>query len=176
MLIAILSTIAIAFTVLSVKRLGFKNGIKFAISNIFSNLILRPIGMILASFAPLDNALIPSIKPLPNRPQVDQWKWKWMNSWFGNPEDGVTGDYALGSWTGFYNPGRTWLGKIAWNWRNNAAGYNYISWSNDSVMPPIVFVNYSVFGKQRMMKLGWQQLPPSDGWVTKYKVRMVCSF
>lgn len=43
----------------------------------------------------------PSIKPYspgqyaPERKFVDQWKWKWLNYWYANTEDGVSGQYAL---------------------------------------------------------------------------------
>lgn len=35
-----------------------------------------------------------SIKPLPGRAAVDLWRWKWLNSWYGNVEDGVSGQQA----------------------------------------------------------------------------------
>lgn len=44
----------------------------------------------------------PSIKPWPagaegvgpHRPYVDEWKWEPLNKWYGNSEDGVSGEHA----------------------------------------------------------------------------------
>jgi hypothetical protein len=30
----------------------------------------------------------------PYRPLVDQWRWKWLNPWYSNVEDGVSGQQA----------------------------------------------------------------------------------
>lgn len=32
-----------------------------------------------------------------NRPvhTIDRWNWEWLNRWYSNPEDGVSGKYAL---------------------------------------------------------------------------------
>lgn len=118
-------------------------------------------------------AMFLSIKPVGTRTHVDWWDLP-INALFGNPEDGVSGLDALGpSWQGFYNPTGSRWGAICWNCRNWMAGFNYITWRWASV-PPIIFKDYTLFGKQRQLKLGWQQLPVSDGWRTS-KVRMVCS-
>lgn len=37
----------------------------------------------------------PSIKPIPGRTHVDQWKWQWLNKWYANTEDGVSGQEAV---------------------------------------------------------------------------------
>jgi len=45
----------------------------------------------------------PSVKPWPwgqenvgpHRPFVDEWKWPLLNKWYGNSEDGVSGQHAL---------------------------------------------------------------------------------
>lgn len=97
-----------------------------------------------------------------------------MNRWFGNPEDGVTGKYAVGpSWFGYYNPTGGWAGRMKWNWRNNAAGFNYEIWPK----APVVKKNYKVLWMTRELQLGWTALPTSDGWVVpEGQVRMVCSF
>jgi len=49
----------------------------------------------------------PSIKPVlypgeqPSRPLVDEWKWEWLNEWYANSEDGVSGQQA---WVWIPNP------------------------------------------------------------------------
>lgn len=30
----------------------------------------------------------------PSRALVDEWRWKWLNKWYGNSEDGVSGQQA----------------------------------------------------------------------------------
>src|SRR6185312_5788558 len=46
------------------------------------------------------DATYPSIKPAlypgqpPSRITVDLWRWKWLNYWYSNTEDGVSGQYA----------------------------------------------------------------------------------
>lgn len=117
-----------------------------------------------------------SIKPLPGRTLVDAWDLP-VNQLFGNPEDGVSGYDARGpDWSGSYNPTESrWL-AICWNCRNWMAGFNYITARALKVVPPPIITSYTLFGKQRLLKLGWQQLPASDGWVGPYKCRMVCSF
>lgn len=47
-------------------------------------------------------AVAPSSKPYPAgtpgqgiyRPMVDQWRWTWLNPWYSNVEDGVSGQQA----------------------------------------------------------------------------------
>jgi hypothetical protein len=80
----------------------------------------------------------PSVKPwpagkvgaAPHRPLVDEWKWPPLNKWYGNSEDGVSGQYAyvwnasnqlvpyastLPSWL------PAWCVAFAWSvWRNGA--------------------------------------------------------
>lgn len=71
-----------------------------------------------------------SIKPLPNRALVDEWRWEWLNKWYGNSEDGVSGQQALiwdssGHLVPYAStfPARTpkWVVAYCWSaWRNNA--------------------------------------------------------
>lgn len=79
----------------------------------------------------------PSIKPLvlagygnTIRTHVDEWKWKWLNKWYANIEDGVSGQRAwiyddkgrlipyastYPSWT------PKWVIAYGWSaWRNGA--------------------------------------------------------
>ena len=121
-----------------------------------------------------------SIKPLPGRNLVDGWPWPFNLLW-GNPEDGVSGITALGGWSGFYNPqGTRWL-AICWNCRNWFAGFNYLTWPWASAAPnyqtPYTVPKWvpKIGGTTRTPRLGWQQLPASDGWVGPYRCRMVCS-
>lgn len=79
-----------------------------------------------------------SIKPYPDvdpgkvgkisRPLVDEWKWNWLNTWYANPEDGVSGQQAY-IWdanghmvpyaSGFRFKAKWWV-ALCWNARNNA--------------------------------------------------------
>ena len=48
------------------------------------------------------DATVPSSKPIVvdtrrgtfYRPTVDQWSWSWLNAWYANVEDGVSGQQA----------------------------------------------------------------------------------
>ncbi len=75
----------------------------------------------------------PSIKPLPfgpesfARPKVDQWKWNWLNHWYANSEDGVSGQHAVIDTEPFIYAQSfpKWMPKwaiaYAWSaWRNGA--------------------------------------------------------
>jgi hypothetical protein len=107
-------------------------------------------------------ANIPSIKPLPNRPNVDEWTWP-INWIYGNPEDGVSGRYAYGGWAGAYNPtGSRWKAFIWAAFRNWACGFNYLTWNGRNA-PPLFVTNYTVWswvpragGSVRQFKIGWQ--------------------
>jgi hypothetical protein len=74
-----------------------------------------------------------SIKPVlttqPARLVVDEWRWNWLNAWYGNSEDGVSGQQALLQVDGQYVyyptlfPSWTpkWCIAYAWSaWRNGA--------------------------------------------------------
>ena len=84
----------------------------------------------------------PSIKPWPSgtpnvgpyRPLVDEWRWKWLNSWYANSEDGVSGkqawvwvpnDQGVPTLIPYYTTFPSWVPEwciaFAWSaWRNNA--------------------------------------------------------
>lgn len=149
----------------------------FAVCELFGLLVLFPIGLVVVGAACVFKAwrfpYATSIKPLPDRKLIDGWAWS-INLLYGNPEDGVSGVDAYGpSWIGSYNPSGTRWRALLWNLRNWANGFSYLTWAWTSA-PPLYVKPYTIFGRQRQLKIGWQQLPPSDGWVTN-KVRMVCS-
>lgn len=78
----------------------------------------------------------PSIKPdpsgvisRPSRPDVDEWSWKFLNYWYANTEDGVSGQQAyiwnstgqLVPYTSLFSPSAPkWWVAYCWNLRNNA--------------------------------------------------------
>lgn len=130
----------------------------FALCQVIGFFVLFPLGWLIvgaacacSAWTPADT---PSIKPLPNREKVDRWTWP-INLIYGNKEDGTTGRYALGSWTGFYNQtGSRWK---AFEWsglRNSADGWNYITWLWASA-PPLYVTTW--LGGRRQLKIGWQQ-------------------
>lgn len=60
---------------------------------------------------------------------IDSWDWDWLNKWFGNPEDGVSGQTAL-IWNGTtlvtYNPdGSRWKAYVWSAWRNSVDALKY---------------------------------------------------
>lgn len=78
----------------------------------------------------------PSIKPWPSgtpgvgpyRPVVRQWRWRWLNWWYMNTEDDLSGDGAwiwvdgvLVPYDSQFPPGTArWKIAYAWSaWRNN---------------------------------------------------------
>lgn len=80
----------------------------------------------------------PSIKPWPAgtpnagpyRPLVDEWRWNWLNYWYANSEDGVSGQQAWvwsadGKLVPYASTFPAWVPEWAvaycWSaWRNNA--------------------------------------------------------
>jgi hypothetical protein len=94
-----------------------------------------------AVFGGFTTAPAPSIKQWPSgtkgvgpyRPYVDEWKWQWLNAWYANTEDGVSGQQAWVWQTGVTAPYLVpyastlpswtpkWAVALAWSmWRNNA--------------------------------------------------------
>lgn len=69
-----------------------------------------------------------SIKPIGDRVLVDEWKWQWLNTWYANSEDGVSGQQAivwddsghLVPYTSLFTYKAKWWVALCWNWRNNA--------------------------------------------------------
>jgi hypothetical protein len=61
---------------------------------------------------------------------IDTWCWDWMNAWWGNPEDGVSGTQALvwkdASTLVYYNPTNSRWKAFVWSaWRNSADALKY---------------------------------------------------
>lgn len=83
--------------VFSLYALGREAGPFFAVVQ-FYNWVAVPLGWVVLAFACLAHAwtapIYKSVNPLPGRGQVDQWRWPWLNRWYANPEDGVSGVYA----------------------------------------------------------------------------------
>lgn len=106
--------------------------------------------------------------------QVDEWSWGWLNPWAGNWEDGVTGQLAKiwgsgaeeGTLVGYLPAGRwsarsrvvrwlhdSWRAYLWSAWRNSADNLKYFfAWEQG----PFLEVGYSVLGRARVLKLGWQ--------------------
>jgi hypothetical protein len=65
-----------------------------------------------------------------NGREIDTWNWNWLNAWFGNPEDGVSGKTAL-VWDDsghlvIYNPTGSRWSAYCWSaWRNSSDALKY---------------------------------------------------
>jgi len=89
---------------------------------------------------------------------IDRWKWQPLNWVYGNPEDGVSGERAL-IWDNgkqvSYMP-NAWAPWRAYCWsalRNSADNLKYVfAWDKG----PLVKKDYTIFGKQRTFRAGWQ--------------------
>lgn len=71
--------------------------------------------------------------PYPAHP-IDQWSWVWLRPWFNNPEDGVSGQFAMvwpnGTARVPYRPGIS--GRTGWRlWLEDALrAYLWSAWRN----------------------------------------------
>lgn len=85
---------------------------------------------------------------------IDRWRWVLLNSIYGNPEDGVSGQTALiwvnGSLSHYrLNAWAPWRAYLWSAWRNSADGLKYVfKWKRGPL------VEFELFGRQH--KLGWQ--------------------
>jgi hypothetical protein len=107
------------------------NKIKIALAEALGFIVLLP-ACLLHAWTP--TAVYPSIKPIPIgavgiRRYVDVWKWNWLNYWYANSEDGVSGLDAViwvdGKLTWYYDTFQPWVPRwaraYAWSaWRNGA--------------------------------------------------------
>jgi hypothetical protein len=90
--------------------------------------------------------------------QVDAWSWP-INAVYGNPEDGVSGQHAL-VWDDSghkvaYMPGSNpvWRAYCWSAWRNSTDNLKYVfAWAGG----PFVKADYTIFGKTRTFRAGWQ--------------------
>lgn len=90
-----------------------------------------------ALFGGFEISPLPSIKRWPSgtpgvgplRPMVDEWAWQWLNPWYANVEDGVSGIFAWVWSDGQLVPYTSlfprwvprWCIALAWSmWRNSA--------------------------------------------------------
>lgn len=82
---------------------------------------------------------------------IDRWEWEPLNYVYGNPEDGVSGLWALTS-AGDYMPG-AWAPWRAYCWsalRNSCDNLKYVfAWEQGPLL------ERSILG--RNVKLGWQK-------------------
>lgn len=100
--------------------------LKIAFAEVAGFFVLAPACLTQSWTAPTQE----SIKPLPDRKLVDQWKWNWLNTWYANTEDGVSGQQALvydnkGNLIPYASLYPTWTPKCViaygWSaWRNGA--------------------------------------------------------
>lgn len=102
-------------------------------------LLLAPVGWVLLSVpcflrawgnnGATTNKVWPAQYDDLNHRPIDSWNWRWLNSWFGNPEDGVSGETALVWQNGAlatYNPeGSRWKAYCWSAWRNSVDGLKY---------------------------------------------------
>lgn len=99
--------------------------LKIALAELLGFIVLLP-ACLLHAWTP--SAAV-SIKQLHIRPYVDLWSWNWLNYWYANSEDGVSGQDAL-IWSGnhlvwYYETFPEWVPiwarAYAWSaWRNGA--------------------------------------------------------
>jgi len=134
--------------------------IYYALCMLFAVFVLFPAGLLIVGaaciFKAWDGPELLSIKPLPYRTFVDSWGWP-INVIYGNPEDGASGTDAVGPWGESFNPlGTRWRAFLWSGLRNWANGFNYITW-RFAATPPLLVKEYSLFGRQRQLKIGWQQ-------------------
>lgn len=100
-----------------------------------------PLIAVAAALGAYEGPIHDSIKP--GHGKVDYWKWRWMNYWYANTEDGnglnaVMSDCVtryrdtLPKWAAKYD------GLVVWCWsavRNNANNFKR-AYRNDTWLPP----------------------------------------
>lgn len=107
----------------------------------------------------LSRAWILDSKSIKDGRSVDRWRWSLLNVVYGNPEDGVSGATALVWINGVLSPymPNAWAPWRAycWSaWRNSVDGLKYaFAWENG----PFVEFTWSVLGRTRSAKVGWQR-------------------
>ena len=100
-----------------------------ALAEILGFILLLPACLCHAWTAPVYYSIKPA--PAEQRMYVDRWSWGWLNKWYGNIEDGVSGQQAIiyvddKGTLGYYAstfPSWTpkWFIAYAWSaWRNGA--------------------------------------------------------
>ena len=110
------------------------SSLKIAVAEAAGFVVLLPACLLGAYEGPL----VPSVKltiidtysGTVTRPMVDTWKWSWLNAWYANVEDGVSGQQAwVWDATGHQVPYSSlypswtpkWVIAYGWSaWRNGA--------------------------------------------------------
>lgn len=129
----------------------------FAIVQLVS-LVAMVAGYILLIAPCLLHSWEPALSTVGPTQQSDRWSWP-INAVYGNPEDGVSGQYAkvwvLPNKQEPFMPDASpaWRAYVWSAVRNSADGLKYVfAWSKG----PLVIHEYFLFGKPRTFKAGWQ--------------------
>jgi hypothetical protein len=110
--------------------------VTIAVAEVAGFFVLLPASMLNAWTEPTTVSSKPlrwASPPYTKRTYVDQWRWQWLNSWYGNIEDGVSGQQAW-VWGSGVNEGKLvpyaslypswtpkWVIAYGWSaWRNGA--------------------------------------------------------
>lgn len=141
----------VACAAVGARLLGLRYGARFAAVQLVSTWIAAPVGwLLLLPFCLARAWTVPpdvrSIKPLAGpevfRDRVDRWLWDALNEVYGNPEDGVSGLWAVvhtASGLAPYLPGRpAWWRAYCWSaWRNSAGNLKYVFENTDAIAGPL---------------------------------------
>lgn len=65
------------------------------LAEILGFIVLLPACLLGAQHGPYIQSIKPKETAKFERVYVDTWKWKWLNKWYANTEDGVSGFYAI---------------------------------------------------------------------------------
>lgn len=126
-----------ALAITAVCLLRPRAGVLYALAQLLSTWIATPLGWVLLIYPCLaqrwTGANFPSIKPLPDRANVDEWHSSFLQMVFGNMEDGVSGQQAR-IWQGTppvlgpYMPkASAWWRAYCWSaLRNSADQLKYV--------------------------------------------------
>jgi hypothetical protein len=79
---------------------------------------------------------------------IDSWDWKWLNSWYGNPEDGVSGECAIVN-NGPYMPNAnaSWRAYCWSAGRNSCDALKYkFAWKDGPLKQVTIFGKTFSFG------------------------------
>lgn len=96
----------------------------------------------------------PTAKSLKDNRTIDAWQWP-INAVYGNPEDGVSGKYAIVNGQPYMpNADPRWRAYCWSAARNSADGLKYLTaWPAGTML---FSKYYTLFGRQHHAKGGWQ--------------------